>query len=350
MSRQDQTAHEGAEAYQAGGDLVVNRGLSSDELATLLVAMGRELKVHFDEAERKVEERLAQFREAVITEFSENASSKTEAFSDPDFQFITARAQEAYVRSGSGRLKDDLVQLLGKRSSSPAGSRLAKVLNQAIETAGNLSEQELAILAISFALQNVRFGGPTTGILIKHFGAGVYPFLDDLTDNQNAYEYLEAQRCGSVNHIITRSLSGVLHQSYASRMSGGFPFNDMLSAINGANRAEFNGLFVIMDESSQPRLRFDHQTIEALQMDLDSRGCSPDVKTNLVNLYAQSQPDENTVFSQFQHALPWLPAFEKTWSSSHLHRFTLTAVGKAIGHSLLQSRVNLNAPIEIWIN
>jgi len=221
MTRQDQSVEEGGEAYQAGRDLTVNHGMNADEMAALMVAMAKQLSAFTDEANAKLNQRFDEFRDEVLKQFSNETTSRKEAFNDPDFQFTVKSAQEAYARKGDGDLKVELVRLLAERSKQHSGSRVANILNEAIKVAGSLTKQEMAVLAIIFVMIHV--GTPTqNSIQTRAFHESILaPFLSDMPNDRNSFEYLESLRCITINAIVTRTSETILSEKFKNQFQNG---------------------------------------------------------------------------------------------------------------------------------
>jgi len=348
MARQDQSV-EGGTAYQAQGNLTVTNGMDADQMAAVMIAMAKQLQVHFAEAEAKLEERLSDFRKAVLEEFAkpENEAA-SEAFKDPDFQFVLNDAQKVFARDGSAELRDDLVRLLIQRSQHDSKDRTAKILNHSIEIAGSLSRPEYAALAVNFMLLNVRLGG-SGPYLLDHFSNILAPFISDLSDNATLYEYLEAQRCGSINYLITRDLSMPIYQTYASSLSDGFDIHDLQIIEVGFDINMYSGLLEATANPNKP-LRFNAPKLEDLSSQLESRGMGMDGINNARALFTRTVPDQTTLMNIFESSVTGWDRLNHIWNSTALSKMTLTAVGKAIAHSTLSSKTPFSAPLDIWIN
>jgi polyhydroxyalkanoate synthesis regulator protein len=133
MSRQDQNQRvaEGGEAYQAGRDVVIHNGMSTEQMTEIMVSMARQFSIFQADAMRTVDERLGSFREEVLKTFAEPNRANPEAFRDPDFQYLLNEAQEAYARSGDDVVRDTLVDIIARRSLETGRTRMAMALNDA---------------------------------------------------------------------------------------------------------------------------------------------------------------------------------------------------------------------------
>ena len=348
MARQDQSV-EGGTAYQAQGNITVTNGMDADQMAAVMLAMGKQLHVYLSEAEAKVEERLAEFRKTVIEEFAKpENNAKPEAFKDPDFQFVLKDAQKVYVRDGEDELRDDLVKLLMHRSKLDSRERTAKILNFAIEVAGSLSKNEYAALAINFLFTSVKLHTRDREELIRQFSSFIAPFYRDLSHNQTVYEYIEAQRCGAVNHLITRSLTAPLVQEYSSVLSYGFTQKQLIDAYPGGDVKIFDSLTELA-AGYKGNLRFKESNPSELAARLRARGMPELAIGGATGLHNLSNPNEEQVTRIFSEEIEGFAHIKRIWDTTALSKMTLTAVGKAIAHSSLTSRTSFAAPLSIWV-
>ncbi len=221
MTRQDQSVEEGGEAYQAGRDLTVNHGMNADEMAALMVAMAKQLSAFTDEANAKLNQRFDEFRDEVLKQFSNENSSRKEAFNDPDFQFTVKSAQEAYARKGDDDLKVELVRLLAERSKQQSGSRIANILNEAIKVAGSLTKQEMSVLAILFVMIHVGTPAQDANQTRAFHQSILAPFLKDMPIDRNSFEYLESLRCITINAIVSRTSESIMGEKFKAQFKNG---------------------------------------------------------------------------------------------------------------------------------
>jgi hypothetical protein len=88
MFEQDQQVGNGAVAIQAKGDVTITYGMTPDQMTQIMVGLAKQLALYQSDAEAKVEERLAHFRKEILQEFADPERASTEAFRDPDFQYL----------------------------------------------------------------------------------------------------------------------------------------------------------------------------------------------------------------------------------------------------------------------
>lgn len=348
MARQDQSV-EGGTAYQAQGNLTVTNGMDADQMAAVMIAMAKHLQVHFAEAEAKLEERLADFRKAVLEEFAkpENKAA-TEAFKDPAFQFVLDDAQRVFARDGTSDLRDDLVRLLVQRSQLDGKERLAKILNHSIELAGSFSKHEYAALAMNFLFTNVAFQTQDQNILLDQLNAYVKPFYKDLSETVTVYEYIEAQRCGNINYVVTRNIIDGLYKKYTALFSDGFDQQALEAIQPGRDMTIYNGLLVGTNHQARP-YRFAQSDPSELADELRKRGMPEQFIGNATGLHNTSNPNQERFKQILIDNIEGFDRVMHVWDTTALSKMALTAVGKTIAHSSLTSRSSFSAPLSIWV-
>ncbi len=150
MNKQDQRVGEGAAAYQAGRDVIVNTGMSPEQMTEIMMGLARQLAFYQLDAQQTVEDRLTSFREEMLKTFAQPGRGNPEAFRDPDFQYMLNDAQTAYVRSGDEVVKGTLVDIIARRSLETERSRIAVTLNDAATKVPLLTTNEFAELSLVY--------------------------------------------------------------------------------------------------------------------------------------------------------------------------------------------------------
>jgi len=348
MARQGQTV-DGGEAYQAGGNLTVVRGIDAEQMASIMIAMGRQLKVYFDEAESKLEERLASFRSAVLEEFAkpDNADG-AKAFSDPDFQFVLNDAQKVFARDGSSEIRDDLVKLLVQRSKYDSKERLAKIINQAIELAGSFSKDECAALAVNFLLFHVKFQTQNQHTLLEQLNSFLSPFYADLSEIQTVYEYIESQRCATINYLTDLDVVDHYHKTYVALFAYGFDFDQLQEIHPGTDVVVYQELITATKDAKRP-YRFVDSDPSELAGKLRKLGMPEQYINNATNLHNISNPNKEKFEIILRENIEGFDRVLQVWKDTALSKMALTAVGKAIAHSILAGRAPFHAQLEVWV-
>lgn len=348
MSKQDQRVSEGGEAYQAGESITVHRGISPEQMSEIMISMATQLGTYFSTAEATANQRISDLRDEILAEFASSTSdARSEAFLEPDYQFVVREAQESFARNGEEWLKKELVRLLSVRSTQDNGSRTALILNEAISIAGNLTQEEYSALVICFLFKQMRVTNPNSDELFRVLNGLAVPFIEDLPSDNHAYDYLEAMRCVSINLIAGTDLWSSITENYRMNLSKGFSVDRLngILAVNGGVREIGNLLFVV-DVS---KVRFTSNNREELVKKLHDMGYPADAIGELLELHDGGLMNEEEIKNYVRSVMPTLAAIEAVWSETKLHQSVHTALGKALAHSALVSRADFAGPLAVWV-
>lgn len=351
MSRQDQRVATGGQAIQAEGDVNIQSGITAGQIVEIIDSLGALVQKGEDRALILIEQRLHDFKQSLMNEFAkpENGGD-AEAFREPDFQFVINQAQIGHARRGDDELKDELVKLLIQRSALDTGTRKAMILNEAIITAASLTKDEYACLAAVFLVKDVLIGGvraADTILAIKDYISG---FVDDVPEESHSIEYLESMRCLSLSLLNAHKFWGGLHSQYGHRLSKGVSIAELESIVKGssAGAETFTGLIVHMHPEINGSVIFLSRNETVLRESLQGR-CDPEMIEKLVAAYQASIPTEAEFRDRMVAEIPDLAKLEAVWSSTRLNQAVLTALGKALAHSVLTSKTTFATSLEIWV-
>lgn len=348
MSRQDQQVGEGGEAYQAGASLTVNRGMSTDQMAELMMAMAAQLQQYMAEARETFDQRCAELRDELIEEFSKpDTEADSGALRDPDYQFVLKAAHESYGRKGGEELREELVKLLGQRSMIETGTRPALILNDAIRIAGNLTSEEYAALAMTFLIKYVSVAGLLKAQVIATFTRILDSFLPHLPSENHSYEYLAGIGCLSVNLVSGVDLWHAMNTTYGFRFGRGFEVKELEDALAGAVPIkQLSGVLIRLDGDLYWFIGPRKEEFEAALRD---RGLQDDVIARLVTLVDSKLITDQDMKVELVSAIPAFNHFEEVWSKTQIKNSVLTSLGKTLAHSVVVSRIDFKGPLSIWI-
>lgn len=359
VSKQQQEVSEGGQALQAGGNIVVNNGMSADQMSEIIVSLTKQILALNNEAKLEQENRFGELKDALLLEFAKPESkANAEAFSDPDFQYVVRDAHEAYARRGDADLKVELVNLISERSAHQAKTRVAQTLNSAIELAGKLSREEYAALVMLFTMQNVVVNGAHIDIILNTTDNLLAPFVSDLPTDGYSVQYLQSLGCVSINQIVTNPLSGILVSKYAHAVGTGFTHDELstacgddatLARVVPLTVANFDKPTTFQQVSASTAFRFMKGTEADLSAALEQNGVDPDAKQRLLSLHNSRMANEQEVMSIFRAKSKYASALEEFWAIKETQQASVNIVGQALAHSALVSKGSMSAPLDIWV-
>lgn len=347
MSKQEQQSGDNSTNIQANA-IVVHQGLSYAEAKEVALDVFR---ANFYELAGKARDIARARAEEITEEFlkklqAENPSGFSKS-KDPDFQYALFTVQKEYARTGDEDLGDLLVDLLVDRSKHEQRDILQIVLNESLNTAPKLTNDQLAVLAVIFLFKYTQnFGVGNHQMLGEYFDKHVLPFADKLNKNNSCYQHLEFCGCGSIG-MGTVMLDAILKQIYQGMFLNGF------DAAEVAQREISVGLdqrFFIpcLNDSSKVQVRATNR--EALEKNLDSNSIGQEDRAKIIALFDQGLMSNEEVIKKCVSIRPYMEKVFSTWASSSIANFTLTSVGIAIGHANIKRLVGEFANLSIWIN
>ena len=351
MRHQDQSVGAESEGYQAGRDLTINRGLSPDQMAEIMVCLSKQLSSYFVEANNKAEARMLELRNSLINEFTRpDTIGKTNAFTDPDYQFLLRDAQQSYARSGEETLREELTKLLIQRSAQTAGSRTTLILNRAITTVGNLTRQDHAAICAIFFLKYVKIYMVNSEQLIRELKNCVGSFVDALPNDDFSYDYMASLGLISINHLMSANFLDMLQHSYGSAFSSEFLLSDLELAIGDNNTTQkIMPLLFQSGDCIGIKFRFLAATTSELNGYIQEIGIAGDVAAKITIFFEALLMPADKIKTLLFESVPELQKIEGVWEATNLQKASLTALGKIIAHSALTSQSSFRAPLDIWV-
>lgn len=204
LSGQKQETGNNSTAIQAGNNVTINHGLSATQMLEIMNALSQKIQDYTADAQIIVEERLKKFQSEVIEKFSDPQKSKSEAFKDPDFQFLLRESQSSYVRDGSETTSNILIELLSARSNLSQRNRETLILNEACLKVNKLTDNDLIVLASIFSLFYIRRSFSKYDMMLEYinFILGITQKIMD--EAQYSTAYLQSLGCLDINNMISR--------------------------------------------------------------------------------------------------------------------------------------------------
>lgn len=347
MNKQDQRSGDNSTNIQAN-EIVVHQGLSYPEVKEVALDVFR---ANFYELSSKAQEIARTRAEEITDDFlkklqTDNPSgfSKSE---DPDFQYALFTVQKEYARNGDHDLGDLLVDLLVDRSKQEQRNILQIVLNESLNTAPKLTNDQLAVLAIIFLFKYTQnFGVGNHQRLGEYFDKNVLPFADKLSKSNSCYQHLEYSGCGSIG-LGEVMLVQIMKQTYQGMFLKGF---DAAEVTQREITVGLDQRFFIPCLNDPTKFQVRATNKEALEKLLSSSSIEQEDKNKIISLFDQGLMSDEEIINKCVSIRPYMEQVFSTWASSSMKNFTLTSVGIAIGHANIKRLVGEFANLSIWIN
>lgn len=350
MNNQDQRVGEGAEAYQAGRDVNIYSGMSSEQMTQIMVGLAKQIAFYQAEAKQTVEERLASFREEVLQAFAQNGRGNPEAFRDPDFQYLLSEAQIAYARSGDDVVRDTLVDIISRRSLETERNRMAVTLNDAATKAPLLTTNEFAELSLVYIVRYTRHSNiDSFKQFCDYICTSMMPFVNDISREQASYWHLEAQSCAIIE-MAEASLSYVWEQYYSGILCRGFNREQLETYLRDVQK-EIDVLdkLIITSPHDNNKMQFNALDKEIFHHKAADTGLTPAQLGFIWNTFQNTITAEFELISLLAPHVPNIEILFDLWSSTPLKSLSLNSVGIAIGHANAVRVIGFDEPLSVWI-
>jgi hypothetical protein len=345
--RQDQRVGADATAIQSGGDTNINNGLTPEQMKQIIETVAAQVPTYAAIAREIVECRLKDFENRILDRFDQDQSAKTEAFKDPDFQYLLRSAQHSYARSGDEDVGKALADLIVERSKITERSRLSLTLNQAVEVASALTVNEFAELAFCFLFSRTR--DPQANNLPKlseMLNTRINPYIDEISQSQASYAYLEAQRCAN-NGMMVSSFRDLLIGNYSGLLTKGFSREQLGNQCPALSLDNTNLVVPALRDPS--RLQLNCISEEVWKDVCVTQGVDDQTRQAAWSVMQNSLMTQEEIILELKTSVPRIEDAFSAWDNTPIKGLQLTSVGIAIGHSYATSS-GYEAPLSVWIN
>lgn len=345
MTRQDQSVDTGGTAIQAGRDVVVQQGISAEQMAEIMVAVGKQLAVFTSEARQIADERIVAFQQSILARFAKPGEANPEAFKDPDFQYLLADAQEAVARSGDQAVRETLVDIIARRSMEKDRTRLALTLNHAAKLAANLTENEFAALSLVYLVRYTVRQVPNPTEFGRYVNANLIPFAKLVSRENASYWHIAAQSCGSVDPLGEFGIEASWRENYAGVLGKGFT-RETLEAHLPEGMKHALDPFLLPCLNDPTLLQPNALTFEIFKGYKDRTGLTEDQLRNVWGAFQGTIPN---IPDLLRPRVPDIDLLFEVWNSTPARQLSLTSTGIAIGHANASRVVGFNAQLQTWI-
>jgi hypothetical protein len=347
--KQDQRVDSGGQAVQAGRDIIIHKGMSPTEMSEIMIAMAKQLSAFSDDAEKRIEARLQDFRADILKEFARSdGKSDPDAFRDPDFQYLLIDAQKAYARSGDGALRGTLVDIIKRRSLEKEHNRIAITLDEAATKAPAMTGNEFAALSLVYIVRyTINNGINTFNAFCKYVVDQLMPFVPDITTEQASYWHIEAQSCGLIE-MGEVQIYNVIKSQYAGVLGKGFDRQTLEQHLPDGQKNSLDGFIIpcVRDVS-----KFQPNAIRR-EIFLESTAGSniePQIINNVWNAFENTVPPQEALIAELAQHVPNAQRLFELWEKTPLKNLKLNTVGLAIAHANAVRVIGFDAPLAVWI-
>ncbi len=346
---QTQSAADGSTALQAGRDILVQQGLSYQDARQVAHDV---FEANFYRLSVVARDVASQRAEYITERFLEKLSAENPAglqqANDPAFQHALFTVQREHAKAGDEDLGDLLVDLLVDRSKQEQRGLLQLVLDESLQTAPKLTDGQLSVLAVAFAIRYTQnaaiFSHEALG---RHFDKYILPFEARLAVSQSSFAHLDFTGCGTTNVLMDYPIEDMLLTSYTALFFKGLS-REEVESLGLSGGLDLRVFMPCMNDPEKFQVRV--RSVDELDNTLRKAGVLQSDIDKVRPLYESNRMTGEQVRRKVLEIRPAMAPVLDKWSSSPMKSLSLTSVGQAIGHANLKRLAGDIGSLDGWIN
>lgn len=348
---QSQKSGNNSNNLQAGGNITI--GASYTEIKQIaqdvfnmnfLILRGEAKSIAENRAREIVDDFLTKYHDKIASTFNE--TDMLDAVKDPDFQYALFATQRDYARSGKKNLKEMLVDILIQRAECKDNELRKIVLNEAIEIAPKVTQNQLNIITLSFLLlHSINHEVNNIESFNNYFKAQILPFCDKLTGHNSDYQHISYARCGTTSAFGTTLYDSVRRQ-YCGVLNTGFD-KTVIAPLNLSTEQKSKAIITCLRNPS--KLQVNAINSERLEMLVHEINLSTDQHNSLKSLLENNVINEESFNSELLSISPNLGILIDAWKKTPLQSLQLTSVGIALAQANIKKTISKELDLSIWI-
>jgi hypothetical protein len=347
IGKQSQEAAQGATAVQAGGSAIVIQGISYEAARQIAMDVYQaNFPVLVQQAAELARSRAEELTDKFLKQLSEQNPKGIEQAVNPAFQNALLKAQREHACAGDSDLANLLVDLLVDRTKQAPRSLIQLVIDQALETAPKLTEEQLAVLGAVFVLGHARSTADTWPAVAKWFQRTVEPVLTSAVVTPSTLAHLQFTGCARIREIRGIDLAAGVLETYSGFFQTGFSRTQLDEKALPPSALNFVGPLGQTEDLLEVRFA-SAAVIDQFEKAgrLDAEGA-----IKLKELLTTHRKPMEEFRAQLIGELPFMQRAFDFWQAEDAGRLELSSVGLAIGHAFVKKTLGTEfASLEIWI-
>ncbi|MEN3787533.1 LPO_1073/Vpar_1526 family protein [Aeromonas veronii] len=337
-----------------GQSIVINQGISYSDARDIALDVYKLnfLKLSQDAAE------LARSRAEEITDsFLKELQATNEAaliqMKQPAMQAALFEAQKQYAKSGDEELEHMLVDILVQRASTPERNTKQIVLDEALEVACKLTNEQLNILSLNFALTRLSRGNINSpDSFINYINNELLVFTNPNDDyHESWFEHLAYSGCVTLlDSSWYKEIPELMLNYYPAIFQKGFD-QEEFEAFVGKPISQFGSLLMQCFHAVN-LYQFNLMSEELLAEKANKIGIEAETVNNLKGLFKNKLMSQVEIKEWLLMKAPGLSVLLNNWGGgdNKLSKLQLTSVGIALAQANYKKKVkDINFDLGIWI-
>lgn len=328
-------------------NLTLNTGLSYQDVKDIALDVFR---LNFQQlvgvAEETATKRVEKMTDEFLEKLNQTYPEGLQNAKDPDFQYALFSAQKGYARTGDEDLSKILIDILVDRSKEKSRSLLSIVLNESLEVAPKLTDDQISILSLVFSLRYTRYlNMKDLASLKEYISSRLMPFASDISVKNSTYQHLEFLKCCS-QQITSATFASLIKQTYPGLFSKGF---DIQIANDEVNGVKIPRKLLRKSNRDSTKMEINAITAEDFKNMARERNFPLDLCEKILKVNNSYLMGDEEVEDAITTLIPDSRKLIESWNKTPINSLTLTSVGISIGHSSLKRITGDSSPLSIWI-
>ena len=300
-----------------------------------------------DEAAQIATERAEEISEKILGKIEAINPGALEEFAQPAMQDALFTAQKEYAKSGDKELGDLLVDIIVDRAEVSQRNMLQIVLDESLHIAPKLTIGQLDTLTLLFLLirtrrLNVRNFEELKAYYLTH----VLPFVDNLLQDHEHYNYLEYLRCGNIRTGNYGNLEERARKTYQGFFAKGFSKEELDAEFEDSSTFQDLLISCLHDNTKLQFGVFDKNTLEVR---ITEKGIPQELQNKIKAFFDKSTMSNQEVKDKLLQIDGRMEKIFTVWKESPFNQFELSSVGIAIAHANYRRRTGETMDLSIWI-
>ncbi len=283
------------------------------------------------------DQRASELKNEIIQELSTKAPEIIENLSTPRKQNDLFEAQKGYALSGSEALRKTLTSLVcASLEEKDESSSNSIILSEAIKVAKNLSSNHLKILGCIYLLKQLRFAPRNVQHLLDLFQQHLLAIdINEINFNVSEFLNLEFHRCVIIAPLQKKVFVPLMRETYPGIFSKGFTIEHIENILGSMSFLPKN---LIVENLHDPKLL---QIGIANEEDLKTFKLEQRLHDKVVKTLRDNRMGDDEITHLIKNKSENFDLFIKNWDASAISACRLSPVGKTLGHTFLQTRIDL---------
>jgi hypothetical protein len=344
-----QEGGEGSSNIQAESVNVYNTGISYTDAKEIALDVFKTNFIHLkNEAAQIAAERAEEITENIFKTLSDKHPEALKEFEQPAMQDALFTAQKEYAKSGDKDLGDLLADIIVDRAKVSKRNMLQIVLDESLTIASKLTVEQLDTLTLIFLLLRTqrKFIGNYNEFktyLIEE----IFPFVDNLINENEHYNYLEYLRCGHIRTGNYGKLEHNLGKTYKGLFSKGFTMDEIEKNFP-VDKPNFQGLLIpcFHDVTKFQIGVLDDKTLDQR---MNEKNYNPSQISKTKQFFNKTTLSDNEIKELLKKFDSKMKKVFDIWDISNFNHFELSQVGIAIAHANYRRRTGKTMNLSMWI-